>query len=139
MAMATSWNSARGTSSALVIRKSFFAPCSLANGIVIGSFVYLDYRGTSHGNAPLEFVSRSAQPCSVEHSLDGVTAFRDGPVCMQKEVRPRHGGVELQVVVPGQRHSQRDAKSSVNRSQVAEAGQKGFVFTHGCRQIGRRL
>src|ERR1017187_8766720 len=127
MAMASAWRSVMGTSAASVIRKSFFAPCSLVNGIFIDSPVYFNSRSAFDGHALFEFIMRTMQPGFVNHGLNIVATHRHGPVRMQKQIGAGDGPGPLHIIVACQSVGQRDAESSVDGGEVAEAGEEGFV------------
>ena len=113
--------SVSGTSAAIVIRKSFFAPCSLMKGIFIRSAVDFDHRATLYRNALSEFVARPAQPRSIQHGLRGVAAFHQGPVRVEEQIGARQCGVQVQIIVACQRVAERNVQGAVDRCQLAEA------------------
>src|SRR5579862_9687576 len=110
MAMATSCRSATGASSAIVMRKSFFAPCSLTKGIFIRAFVYFDHGPAFYRNALHEFVTGAVQARFIEHGLNFIAAFHDSPIGVEKKVGPRHRRVPFQIVIACQGIAKRDAQ-----------------------------
>src|SRR5258707_508773 len=118
MATAISGRLAAGASSRKVSRKSFFAPCSLTNGIftgvVISSVIDLDNRLVPDDNPAAYLITRAAQAGTVDNPLNGVAPHHDSPILLEKELGPVLGHHEQQPIVTGQRVTQRYPQRAVN-------------------------
>src|SRR4051812_38714874 len=93
--------------------------------------VDLDYRRALHHDNLLQHVPGAAQPGPVDGGLDRVATHGHGPFFAKEKIRPRHGGHELGIVVPGERVSQGYAGGAKDGSEGAagseNSGARGIV------------